>query len=86
MPSATGDALGVVNTQVGVSRAVPTSEVASGMRKPGVEDHAHRRALDHARQPAGQMRIVGQHRADADQDRVGSWRASDARARAPPRR
>ena len=32
MPSATGDASGVVNTQVGVSRAVPTSEVASGMR------------------------------------------------------
>ena len=32
MPSATGDAFGVVNTQVGVSRAVPMIEVASGTR------------------------------------------------------
>ncbi len=36
----------------------------------GVEDDAHRRALQHAGQPAGQVRIVGQHRADADQDGV----------------
>ena len=71
MSSATGDAPGPANTQTGTSRAVPTIAVDERNAKPGVENDPHRRALEHARQPAGQVRIVGQHRADADQNRVG---------------
>ena len=59
-----------VITHSGVSRAECTSRLVPGMRKRPVQHHPHRRARFHARQPAGQQRIVRQHRADPDQDGV----------------
>ena len=59
-----------VITHSGVSRAECTSRLAPGMRKRAVQHHPHRRARLHARQAAGQQRIVRQHRADPDQDGV----------------
>ena len=45
-----------------------------GQRQPrlAVEHDANRRARRQARQPDAEQRIVGERRADADQDRVGS--------------
>ena len=49
-----------------------TSFDVSGSRALAVEHDARRRAALQPRQPHGQQRIVGERRADADQDRVGS--------------
>ena len=38
------------------------------------------------RQPRGELRIVGEHGADADEHRVVACRAGDGRRRAPVRR
>ena len=59
-----------VITQSGVWRADWTSLLVPGMRKRAIQHHPHRRARLHARQAAGQQRIVRQHGADADQDGV----------------
>ena len=54
----------------GVSRAVATSRVSSRQPQRAIEHHAHRRAVRHAGQPAGQQRIIGQHGTDAGQHGV----------------
>ncbi len=76
------DALGLQNVlgdrRRARSREHPDRHLARGAddrgrqrnAKPGVENDPHRRAREHARQPAGQVRVVGEHRADADQNGV----------------
>ena len=56
--------------QVGARGRRDQLRAVSDRRSLAVEHDADRRALVEARQAAGQLRIVGQHRADADQDRV----------------
>ena len=68
------------------SRAVPTSDVDSGRRSCASSTTRTGERSAHARQPAGQLRIVGQHGADADQDRVGLGAHQMHARRAPPRR
>ena len=50
-----------------------------------VEHDAHRRAVPEPRQAAGQLRVVGQHRAGADQHRVmlGAQQVRRSRAAGP---
>ena len=56
--------------QTGISRAVAARRELDRKAKVTVEHHTDRRSLLHARQAAGQQRIVRQSRADADQDRI----------------
>ena len=69
--SASAGASSVQMIQVGASRAVTARVALVGRAQPAVEDDAHRRAILQPRQAHGELRVVRQHRADADHDRVG---------------
>ena len=71
-----------------IRRHHPERRLARGMDQPAgaghaqraIQHHPHRRARFHARQAAGQKRIIRQHGADADQDGV-ALRAQQMHAR-----
>ena len=68
-------------------RRAPVDEPARQRRaQAGIEDDPDRRAVFEPRQAHGQQRIVGEHRADADHDRIrmGAHQVDCARWRSRP--
>ena len=59
-----------VTTQSGVCARARHQLARERQPQLAIEHHAHRRAVAHARQPAGQQRVVGQHGADAGEHRI----------------